>query len=73
MTGDGPYSVDVRFIAQMVPVNLIAKIQDVGFDYRMSPKEIAERVVEGAMTVRTRSRTIAVDGSAAERTSANAD
>ena len=73
LTGDGPYSVDVRFIAQMVPVNLIAKIQDVGFDYRMSPKEIAERVVEGAMTVRTRSRTIAVDGSAAERTSANAD
>ena len=32
----------------MVPVNLIAEIQDVGFDYFMSPREVADRVVEGA-------------------------
>lgn len=78
LTGNGPYSVDVRFIAQMVPVNLIAKIQDVGFDYNMSPKEVADRVVEGAMTVHTRTRTIAIEdppgsGPAGERTSARSD
>ena len=49
--GNGPYTVNVKLIAQMVPVNLIAAIQDVGFDYGLSPKEVAERVVEGAETL----------------------
>ena len=44
----GPYTANVKLIAQMVPVNLIHEIQDVGFDYFMSPREVADRVVEGA-------------------------
>jgi hypothetical protein len=51
LEGAGPYTINVKLIAQMVPVNLIAAIQDVGFDYGMSPKEIADRVVEGAHTL----------------------
>ena len=47
LTGPGPYTIEARLIAGMVPVNLIAEIQDVGFDYFMSPREVAENVVEG--------------------------
>ena len=31
----------------MVPVNLINAIKDVGFDYDMSAREVARRVVAG--------------------------
>ncbi|RDD62233.1 multiheme c-type cytochrome [Ferruginivarius sediminum] len=51
LAGEGPYSINVKLMAQMVPVNLIAAIQGVGFDYGMSPKQIAERVVKGAETL----------------------
>ncbi len=44
----GPYTANVKVIAQMIPVNLVDEIQDVGFDYFMSPREVADRVVEGA-------------------------
>lgn len=43
----GPYRATVKLIAGMVPVNLVAKIQKVGFDYGMSPREVADRVVKG--------------------------
>ncbi|MGF1451976.1 MAG: multiheme c-type cytochrome [Opitutales bacterium] len=48
LTGRPPYSVNVQFLAQMVPINLIAEIQDVGFDYGMSPRLIADRIKEQA-------------------------
>ncbi len=44
----GPYTANVKLIAQMIPVNLIHEIQGVGFDYFMSPRDVAEGVVEGA-------------------------
>jgi hypothetical protein len=44
----GPYKARVRMIAQMVPVNLLHDIKDVGFDYYLSPMAIAKAVVEGA-------------------------
>ena len=47
LTGKGPYTADVQIVAGMVPVNLIHEIKDVGFDYFMSAREVAERVVEG--------------------------
>jgi hypothetical protein len=47
LSGPGPYTINVKLIAGMIPVNLIAAIQGVGFDYGMSPKKIAESVVEG--------------------------
>jgi len=51
LTGKGPYKAEVRLIAAMVPVNLIDAIKDVGFDYFMSPREVAEKVVEGHLVL----------------------
>ena len=62
LTGKGPYKIDVKFIAQMVPANLLSAIQGVGFDYGMSPKEIADGVVNGAIVVRDRSLTVGAKG-----------
>jgi hypothetical protein len=47
LTGEGSYRLRVELIAGMVPVNLIGAIQHVGFDYGMSPREVADAVVEG--------------------------
>jgi len=44
---EGPYTANIKLIAGMVPVNLIHAIQDVGFDYGASPREVADAVVEG--------------------------
>ncbi len=49
------YTITVRFIVQMVPVNLIDAIQDAGFDYGMSPADIARRIVDGSAALWTRS------------------
>ncbi|MDF1662711.1 MAG: multiheme c-type cytochrome [Planctomycetota bacterium] len=43
----GPIKVDVKLIAGMVPVNLVAEVSKVGFDYNMSPRQVAEAVVAG--------------------------
>ena len=48
LTGKPPYSVEFAFIAQMVPVNLVNEISSVGFDYDLSPRNVANRVVMGA-------------------------
>jgi non-homologous end joining protein Ku len=37
----------IRFKAAMVPVNLLIAIQKAGFQYDMSTREVAERVVNG--------------------------
>ncbi|MEM7014257.1 MAG: hypothetical protein AAF585_22580, partial [Verrucomicrobiota bacterium] len=47
LTGQRPYRVRVRFIAQMVPVNLVKTISPMGFDFHMTAKEVAKRVVYG--------------------------
>jgi hypothetical protein len=47
LTGRPPYSVEFTFIAQMVPVNLVNEISSVGFDYNLSPRDVANRVVAG--------------------------
>ena len=47
LTGEGPYTVRVRMISGMVPPNLIQEIKNVGFDYGMNPRQIAQRVVDG--------------------------
>ncbi|MFQ5568275.1 MAG: multiheme c-type cytochrome [Rhodothermales bacterium] len=44
----GPYTANIKLIAQMIPVNLVNEIQGVGFDYFMSPREVADGVVAGA-------------------------
>lgn len=47
LTGNGPYRVDVKLRYQAVPVNLISAIKSVGFDYGMSPREVADAVIAG--------------------------
>lgn len=47
MTGKGPYRANVKLRAQMIPINLVAAIQGVGFDYNMSAREVADAVVAG--------------------------
>jgi hypothetical protein len=51
LTGKGPYRARVAIVAGMVPVNLIYEIKDVGFDYFMSPREVADRVVAGHLVL----------------------
>lgn len=47
LSGAMPYTIDVELKAAMIPVNLVGAIMDVGFDYGMSPREIADAVVDG--------------------------
>ncbi len=47
LTGARPYTVEAKFVSQMVPINLIKTISIVGFDYNLSPKEVAKRVAFG--------------------------
>lgn len=47
LKGEGPFEIQARLKSAMVPVNLIDAIKDVGFDYGMSAKQLADRVVAG--------------------------
>jgi len=68
LTGRPPYHVSVKLRYQAVPVNLIAAIKDVGFDFGMSPREVADAVVSGGEVIWERSLTIPLSGGAqAER------
>jgi hypothetical protein len=51
LTGKLPYKVNIKFITQMVPVNLVADISDVGIDYNMSLKKIADEIVTRSQTL----------------------
>lgn len=55
LTGCGPYHCSIQLIAGMVPINLVHEISSVGFDYHLSAKEIAERIVEGHTVLHSRS------------------
>ena len=48
---EGEYTVVVRLKAAMVPVNLIDAIKGTGFDYGMSPREVADGIVKGHQIV----------------------
>ena len=47
LSGAAPYDLRVQLVAAMVPVNLVDAIQHVGFDYGMSPREVADAIVAG--------------------------
>ena len=51
LTGHGPYAANIKLILGMVPVNLIDDIKEVGFDYGMSPRDVAEGVLAGHVTL----------------------
>ena len=48
------YSISAEFISQELPVNLIAAIQVAGFDYSMSPAQVARAMVRGSMVLYSR-------------------
>lgn len=50
----GPYYANIRIKAGMVPVNLVHEIEDVGFDYGMTARDVADAVVAGHVVVRER-------------------
>ncbi len=51
LTGPGKYEVNVKLLSQMVPVNLVAAISAVGWDYGMSTRQVADLVVKHASIV----------------------
>jgi hypothetical protein len=61
LTGNGPYYVNVRFIAGMIPVNLVKTIEFTGFDYGMSSREVGEGIVKGHIIVRETSSVFRCD------------
>jgi hypothetical protein len=50
LQGDS-FEVKVELVAGMIPVNLLHEIKDVGFDYGLSARAIADRVVAGHIVV----------------------
>ena len=62
LNGSDRYFVKARLKAAMVPVNLIDAIQGVGFDYGLSAKQIAERIVEGHQILWEKDLEIVMDG-----------
>ena len=51
LRGPGRYYVSAKLIAAMVPVNLVNEIKGVGFDYGMTPRQVADAIVDGHMTL----------------------
>ncbi len=47
LTGKGPYMAHIELKMAMVPANLVEAIQDVGFDFHMTPREVGDAVAEG--------------------------
>ena len=58
----GPYYATVRIKAGMVPVNLVHEIADVGFDYGLTEREVADAVVAGHVLVRERTVNLSAGG-----------
>ena len=58
--GPGRYTIRIQLIAGMVPVNLIHEISGAGFDYHMSPRDVANGVVDGHMVLYDKTKTVNV-------------
>lgn len=62
LTGPGPYKIRIKFLAAMVPVNLITEIKVVGFDYNMSPRDVADAIRNGHILLYDKEVTVSLDG-----------
>jgi len=51
LTGKGPYQANVKLVAAMFPVNLVNAVAGVGFDYGMSPRDVANQIVKRHLTL----------------------
>lgn len=63
LTGNGPYKATVKLRAQAVPVNLLIAMQNVGFDFGMTPAQLGRELVAGAQTLWTKELTFDVASS----------
>ena len=61
LTGEGPYKARIKLRAQLAPANLILAIQQVGFDYNMTPLEVGSAVIAGSQTLWTKNIVFDVD------------
>jgi len=62
LTGNGPYTASVELVSGMIPINLLNDIQEVGFDYGMSAKQIGDAVVEGHQVLWQKEHVFDIDG-----------
>ena len=51
LTGAGPYTATIGLKAGMAPANLVRDIQEVGFDFNMSPLDVVKGVGKGYITL----------------------
>jgi hypothetical protein len=51
LNGPGTYTVRTQLISGMVPVNLVHEISDVGFDFGMSARTVADAIVQGHLVL----------------------
>ncbi len=62
LTGPGPYKVRIRFLAAMVPVNLVSEIKVAGFDYNMTPRQVADALKNGQSLLYDKEITLQLNG-----------
>ena len=62
LTGSGPYKVRIRLMSGMVPVNLITEIKVAGFDYNLSPREVADAIRNGQAALYDKELALNLDG-----------
>ena len=51
LTGKGPYKATIQLQAQAVPVNLLVAMQDVGFDFNLTPMHIGKELIAGTQVL----------------------
>jgi hypothetical protein len=51
LTGNAPYKAIIQLKAAMIPPNLVHEVGFLGYDYGMTPREVAEAVVAGHQIV----------------------
>ena len=51
LTGKGPYKATIKLIQQPAPVNLLVAMQDVGFDYGLTPRQAGDALIAGAQVL----------------------
>ena len=51
LTGPGPYTATINLMAGMAPAHLVREIQEVGFDFNMSPLDVVKGVGKGFVSL----------------------
>ena len=65
LTGNGPYTANIKLIAAMIPVNLLSEITLAGIDYDMTPRQLADGIREGHIVMWEKNISFDVDQSSA--------